>query len=202
MVSILGIVFDCYLWLLLQSWGLLMVPVGNMGPIWPGEERRGNWGLWTEGRELGGRASLSEVYAAGRLQWHFACGFDFRYSLWLPLSGPEGAIDGSCGNDRVPFSLGGRAWGGPCGLCPKSRAWSIRASLSEVYLAGKFQWHFTCGLDFRHSLWLPFVTAFAVLKGLKKHDRYVCWVYHWLGKIHVPRPPQPPKGTADLKSYL
>ena len=80
-VSILGIVFDCYLWLLLQSWGLLMVPVGNMGPIWPGEERRGNWGLWTEGRELGGRASLSEVYAAGRLQWHFACGFDFRYSL-------------------------------------------------------------------------------------------------------------------------
>ena len=35
--------------------------------------------------------------------------------------------------------VGGRGGGGPWGLCPKSRAWSIRASLSEVYLAGKLQ---------------------------------------------------------------
>ena len=28
------------------------------------------------------------------------------------------------------------------------------------------QWHFTCSFDFRHGLWLPFATAFAVLKGL------------------------------------
>ena len=31
----------------------------------------------------------------------------------------------------------------------------------------KLQWHFICGFDFRNSLWLPFVAAFAVLKGLK-----------------------------------
>ena len=37
-----------------------------------------------------------------------------------------------------------------------------RASPSEVYLAGKIQWHFTCG----HSLWLPFVAGFTVLNWL------------------------------------
>ena len=30
-------------------------------------------------------ASLSEVYSAVKLQWHFTCGFDFRYGLWLPF---------------------------------------------------------------------------------------------------------------------
>ena len=30
----------------------------------------------------------------------------------------------------------------------------------------RLQWYFTHGFDFRHSLWLPFVAAFAVLKGL------------------------------------
>ena len=37
---------------------------------------------------------------------------------------------------------------------------------SRIYSAGKLQPHFTCGFDFGHSLWLPFVAAFAVLKGL------------------------------------
>ena len=47
---------------------------------------------------------------------------------------------------------------------PKLRARRVCASLSEVYPAGKLQWHFTCGFGF--SLWLPFVAGFAVLKGL------------------------------------
>ena len=38
--------------------------------------------------------------------------------------------------------------------------------VSEVYPAGKLQWHFTCGFDFRQSLWLPFVAALAILEGL------------------------------------
>ena len=46
--------------------------------------------------------------------------------------------------------------------------WAVSkfTSPSEVYPAGKLQWHFNCGFNFRHSLWLPFETAFAVLKGL------------------------------------
>ena len=57
-------------------------------------------------------------------------------------------------------------WWVAYGLCPKSRGRRTRALSFEVHPAGKFQWHFTCGFDFRHSLWLPFVAAFAVLKGL------------------------------------
>ena len=41
----------------------------------------------------------------------------------------------------------------------------VCASPSEVSPARKLQWHFTCGFDFRHSLWFVFV-GFAVLKGL------------------------------------
>ena len=52
------------------------------------------------------------------------------------------------------------------GCCAMSRVRLARASAFEVYYAGKLQWHFTYGFDFRHSLWLPFVAAFAVLKGL------------------------------------
>ena len=81
---------------------------------------------------------------------------------------------------------GGRAWGvgraslallfgiwlfqgcgGTCGLCPKWRDRRVCALPSEVYPSGKLQWHFTCGSDFRHSLWLPFVAGFAVLERLK-----------------------------------
>ena len=50
--------------------------------------------------------------------------------------------------------------------CVESRELGAHASPSEVYPARKLQWHFTCGFDFRHSQWLPFVAAFAVLKGL------------------------------------
>ena len=39
-VSILGMIYDCCLQLLLRSWGgggVLMVPVGAIGPFWPGD---------------------------------------------------------------------------------------------------------------------------------------------------------------------
>ena len=50
--------------------------------------------------------------------------------------------------------------------CVQSRELGVRFSPSEVYRTGKLQWHFTCSFDFRHNLSLPFVTGFAVLKGL------------------------------------
>ena len=46
-----------------------------------------------------------------------------------------------------------------CIICPRKMKFTRPASV-------KLQWHLTCGFDFRHSLWLPFVTSFAVLKGL------------------------------------
>ena len=39
-------------------------------------------------------------------------------------------------------------------------------------------------------------------KSLKKHHRYIYWLYHLVDKIHGPRLPQPPKVTGNLKSYL
>ena len=78
------------------------------------------------------------------------------WELWV-LLGPGWPFPG-CG-----WVDGG---GGSRGLCPKSRARRACSPPSEVYSAGKLQWHFTCGFDGRHSLWLSFVTAFAVLKGL------------------------------------
>ena len=78
-------------------------------------------------------------------------------------------------------------------------------------------WAFSCSLTkFQNcSLCESLINSFEVLKSekttakwinksLKKHHIYIYWVYHWLGKIHVPRPPQPPKPSkipADLKSY-
>ena len=66
-----------------------------------------------------------------------------------------------------PFPDGPSGCGGGPVRCPKLRAGrGVRASLTEVDPAGKLQWHFTCGFDFRHSLWLPFEAAFAIPKGL------------------------------------
>ena len=70
-------------------------------------------------------------------------------------------VSSSCG-----MALSGRDCGEACGLCPRSRSRWERASASGVYPAGKLQWHFACGFDFRHGLWSPFVTAFSVLGGL------------------------------------
>ena len=52
-------------------------------------------------------------------------------------------------------------WGGGGCLWVVSKVESserARALPSEVYPAGKLQWHFTCG----HSLWLPFIAGFTV----------------------------------------
>ena len=48
----------------------------------------------------------------------------------------------------------------------QSRVLGARASPFWIYPAGKLQWHFTCGLVFGHSLWLPFKAVLAVVKGL------------------------------------
>ena len=64
---------------------------------------------------------------------------------------------------------------GAYGLCPKSRPRRVGASPSEVYPAGKLQWHVACGFDFRHTLWLPFVAGFAVLKGLMVFNQHRVW---------------------------
>ena len=75
-----------------------------------------------------------------------------------------------------------RSWGVCCywvlwELCPFwPRAWSECTSSSEVYPTAKRQWHFTCGFDFRRSLWLPLVAAFAVLKGLKMKEN----IFHFM----------------------
>ena len=72
---------------------------------------------------------------------------------------------GGCGKfswQRVLLLALSRLWG----VDPKSSARCARASPSWIYPAGKLQWHFTCGLDFGHSLWLPFKAVFVVVKGL------------------------------------
>ena len=59
----------------------------------------------------------------------------------------------------------GESGGGTCRLCPKSRARRMRTSPSGVYPAGGLWWRFACSFDFRHSVRLPFVPAFAFLGG-------------------------------------
>ena len=64
----------------------------------------------------------------------------------------------------------------------------VRVSPSEVYPADKLQWHFTCGFDFRHSLWLPIAAAFAILKGLfngscGNYGSFLNWSLKGIGKI-------------------
>ena len=80
----------------------------------------------------------------------------FLWGIWV-LVGLGVALSG--------LLWGGRGGGGVVG-CVQGRELGARTSPSEVYPAGKLHWHFTCGLDFKHSLWLPFETAFAVLKEL------------------------------------
>ena len=100
---------------------------------------------------------------------------------------------GSCGSFfALVWLFSGR--GGPCGLgfgfgrglgglvilvlwffvlcfmghfSPKSKALLALASPSEVYTAGKFHWHFTCGFNFRYSLRLPFLAVSSISKRLK-----------------------------------
>ena len=57
--------------------------------------------------------------------------------------------------------------------CLKSRARRAHVSPFGVYPAGKFQWHFPCGFDFRHSLRLSFAAVLSVLKGLGVKENLV-----------------------------
>ena len=71
----------------------------------------------------------------------------------------------------IGFSLfqtvgGGRGGGGLWALPKVESSAQAHVSPSDVCPAGKLQRHSTYGFDFGHSLWLPFVAAFAVLKGL------------------------------------
>ena len=52
------------------------------------------------------------------------------------------------------------------------RLWAVsKVKRLAVYPAGKLHWHYTCTFNLRHSLWLPFVAAFAVMKGLTIHAK-------------------------------
>ena len=77
--SVLGMVCGCPLWLLLRSWGwLMMVSMGAMCLFWPGVALSGlcpKSGAWRL------RASPSGIYPAGGLGRHFACGFNFGHGL-------------------------------------------------------------------------------------------------------------------------
>ena len=100
-----------------------------------------------------GSFSFGQVYPAGELQfwaWVYPAG---RLQFWAWVY-PAG---------RLRFW----AWVYPAGKL-RFWAWVYPAGKLQVYPPGKFQWHFTCGFDFRHSLWLPFVGGFAVLRGLNQ----------------------------------
>ena len=51
----------------------------------------------------------------------------------------------------VCVCVGGGGWGGLV-VCVQSREPGACALPSDVYPAGKLQWHFTCGFDFRHII--------------------------------------------------
>ena len=126
--------------------GSLMVPVETMGSFWPG---LGKCMGCVQSRELGARDLPFRVYPAGRL-------------LWLPFVADFAVLGGlmvsvwTMGSFWPGLALSGlwEAYG-----CVQSRelAACMRALPSKTYPAGKLQWHFTCGFNFRHNLWLPFV---------------------------------------------
>ena len=118
--------------------------------IWSFAGCRGCGGhLWDVFKVEGSvRALPSGAYPIGGLRWRFACGFNFGHSLWLPFVAAFPALGVLLAVSKV-----------------ESLA-QAPALPSGVYPAGKLQWHFTCGFDFRHSLWVPFVVAFAVPGGL------------------------------------
>ena len=123
------------------------------GHVWSFPDCGGSCGLCPGSGSRRGRTLPSGVYPAGELRWHFPCCFDFVRGLWLRFV-----------KLWVIFNLWRVLWA----VSEVENSAHLPASSSEVYPAGKLQWHFTCGFDFRHSLWLPFVTFFAVLKGLTR----------------------------------
>ena len=165
-VSILDIAYDYHLRPLWQSWGCYNGSCGNYGSLLARDSPFQAVGvLWAVSR-VGGSA---RVYA-----WYFTCGFDFRNNLWLPF---EAAFSGLRGLLIVPVGTLGLFWPGDGPFQDVGDLWTVskvensahaQAWSSEFYPAGKLQWHFTCGLDFRNSLWLPFESGFAATFAVQK----------------------------------
>lgn len=69
--------------------GFITVPVETMGHFQPWDNPFQNVGLWALPKvESSARTCvlLSQINAAGQLQWQFTSGFDLRNSLWLPFT--------------------------------------------------------------------------------------------------------------------
>ena len=89
---------------------------------------------------------------------------------------PEGVVNNFCGIYgyifawELPFlvcvCVCASVKGEMQGLVGCVQSWELGALHlpSDIYPVGKLQSNFTCGFHFGHGLWLPFVTAFAVLK--------------------------------------
>ena len=97
-VLILGmvcIVYDCHLWPVLQCWGGVI----NSSSVYYGFFLYWEWSFQFCGGAYGlclkSRAQRTRLsYPAGKLQWHFTCGFKFRHSLWLPFVAGFAALKG------------------------------------------------------------------------------------------------------------
>ena len=129
-----------------------------------------------QGWELSARAHL--VFR-GLSSWEASVtlylGFWFHLGFWLWLLFVAG------------FAVLGRNYGwGSLWTVSRDEISAPRcASPTEVYPAGKLQWYFTCGFDFRHDLWLPFVASFSVLKGLMAIDYTIHLITISKTKINV-----------------
>ena len=126
----------------------------------------GLWGacrLYPKSRARLMCTSPSGVYLAGKLQWHFACGFNFGHSLRLTFVTTFVVLK------RLGIALS--ELGGACGLCPGSGAQRVCASPSGIYPADGLQWCFACfgfgyGLDCHLWLLLWPWGAWVALSGL------------------------------------
>ena len=112
-------------------------------------------------------ALLSQINAAGQLQWQFTSGFDLRNSLWLPFTVrtrfirfPQGTMGPFQLGDNNPFQTLMEL----LGMSKVDSSAHICDSPSNLYVVGQLQWWFTCGFNFRHSLWLSFVSASTLVK--------------------------------------
>ena len=109
--------------------------------------------LWVQSTPYGllmcfySRVAPRGILAFGIGGGGFMCGTNMDinlFLLWVAMSIGL-ALSGLCACVGLE---GGR--GVACGLCAKARTWRTHVSPSQLYPAGKVQWHFTCGFDFRH----------------------------------------------------
>ena len=158
--------FQFWAWSMTAIWGcfcvvggLLMGPVRAMDFCWPvgGALRAVGWGglgslcaaSKVEGL-MGARALPSQVYPAGKLQWHFTCSFNFILILisisliatWGHPCNLEATINGSCGNYGSLLVWGMAlfgCWGEEVVGCVQSRELDARAPrLLKFILRGSF----------------------------------------------------------------